>query len=243
MLLTEEMLLKPTNCEMLNQQNVIYKFEHLSEHKIYIGKTKRKLITRIKEHVKPQKKGSYIESAIQQHGIESFDVAVVEECANPNELNEREIFWIKFFNCKAPNGYNLTDGGDGGSGHIVTEETRLKISKTKTGKPGHPNSEKQRKIASELCKKRKGLPRKPLTLEHRQNISKGGKGRIFSAETRAKLVAVNKNRRSVRCLETGEIFKSLTTAGEWAGVTGGTILAACKKSTRTGGGYHWEYLS
>ena len=243
MIITEEMLFNNVTCEMLSKKNVIYKFEHLIEHKIYIGKTKRELIKRIKEHVKPQKKGSYIESAIQKHGIESFDVAVVEECNNKDELNEREKYWIKFFNCKAPNGYNLTDGGDGGSGHIVTEETRLKISKTKTGKPGHPNSEKQRKTASEMCKKRKGLPRKPLTLEHRQNISKGGKGRIVSAETRAKLVAVNKNRRSVRCLETGETFKSLTAAGEWAGVTGGTILAACKKSTRTGGGYHWEYFS
>lgn len=243
MVLTEELLFKDTTCEMLSKQNVIYKFEHLTEHKIYIGKTKRVLRIRIQEHVKNKKHNTYIACALQKHGIEAFDVSIVEECSSSEELNEREKYWIKVFDCKAPNGYNLTDGGDGGSGHIVTEGTRKKISISKTGKPGHPNSPEHILKLIEINKSRKGIPRKPLTKQHRENISKGGKGRIVTAETRAKLVAVNKNRRSVRCIETGEIFNSLTAAAKWAGVTGGTILAACKKSTRTGGKFHWEYVS
>ena len=41
-------------------------------------------------------------------------------------LNEREIFWIAKLNTKVPNGYNLTDGGEG----LVnpSDETRAKMS-------------------------------------------------------------------------------------------------------------------
>lgn len=43
-----------------------------------------------------------------------------------------KLFWIAEFNCKYPNGYNLTDGGDGLTG--CTESTRQKLSKINTGK-------------------------------------------------------------------------------------------------------------
>ena len=238
-----DLLDKNSPCEMLHKKMVVYKILHLDSGRIYIGKTTRELWIRIKEHVKKQPPRTFIESAINKYGLAAFDVSIVEECANEAELNEREKFWIRCFNCKYPEGFNFTDGGDGGSGHIVTPETRQKISKTKTGKPGHPNSEKKIQEFIQMNKSRKGIPRKPLTPEHRKKISDSEKGRIVSAETCAKLVASNKNRRAVRCLETGEIFQSITAAAKWAGVCDGPIIAACKKPSRTGGGYHWEYMN
>ena len=35
----------------------------------------------------------------------------MEKCKNITELNEREIFWIKKFNSRKPNGYNVLPGG------------------------------------------------------------------------------------------------------------------------------------
>ena len=109
----------------------VYKITALFNGLIYVGKTTRPLNVRIKEHCR-QKNSSLIDRAIQKHGIQNFRVEILEECETQEQLNEREIFWIAEFNCKYPNGYNLTDGGDGLTG--CPESTRQKLSKINTGK-------------------------------------------------------------------------------------------------------------
>ena len=47
------------------------------------------------------------------------------------------MFWIRELNSKAPNGYNLTDGGDGGRGLSPSAETRQKLSAALKGRPAH----------------------------------------------------------------------------------------------------------
>lgn len=42
-------------------------------------------------------------------GVENFTFEIIEECA-PEELNEREKFWIDYFDTKTF-GYNVTAGG------------------------------------------------------------------------------------------------------------------------------------
>jgi hypothetical protein len=80
------------------------------------------------------------------------------------EAFKHEIYMIAVFGRKdLETGilYNRTNGGDGTSGHICSEETRKKLSKVQKGK-----------ILSE---------------EHRKKISKSLKGRKISEETRKKL--------------------------------------------------------
>ena len=89
---------------------LIYKITNKLNRMPYVGKTTRSLEVRFKEHTKAD---SYIGRAIRKYGEENFLCEVIEECETPEQLNEREIFWIAFFNCKQPNGYNQTDGGDG----------------------------------------------------------------------------------------------------------------------------------
>ena len=208
--------------------------------KIYVGKTKRTLAVRVNEHIKGAA-DSLIHRAIIKYGFENFEVSVLEKCNSMEELNEREKFWISKLNSKVPNGYNLTDGGDGGLGHVVTLETRQKISTSKTGKSGHPPSEKQLRITAEIGRKSKGRKLRPRTEEEKKHLSELFKGRKISEETKAKMVASNWNRRTVRCKETGELFSPIGVAAQWAGVCDGTIIAACKNPNRTAGGYHWEY--
>ena len=47
--------------------------------------------------------------AFYEFGIENFDFSIIEIC-NKEKLNEREIYWIKYFN-SFKNGYNMTLGG------------------------------------------------------------------------------------------------------------------------------------
>ena len=98
------------------QTGVIYLITNTLNGKNYVGKTKQKLEKRITQHKYDSRKGRPgLGAAIRKYGWENFSVEVLETC--PVEmLNEREMFWIRELNSKAPNGYNLTDGGDGNSG-------------------------------------------------------------------------------------------------------------------------------
>ena len=95
---------------------VIYKIENIINGKIYVGKTQRTVEERFKEHARHNK--TYISKAIQKYGKENFQIEVIEICNNVDDLDERERYWINFFNCKVPNGYNFTDGGEGACGRM-----------------------------------------------------------------------------------------------------------------------------
>ena len=56
-----------------------------------------------------------ISRAMLKYGIEHFHIEVLEK--DVENYDEREIYWIKFFNSTVPNGYNVSPGGNGnGSG-------------------------------------------------------------------------------------------------------------------------------
>ncbi len=218
---------------------VIYKIEHRESGKMYIGKTARTLEERMKEHTKKSRatSNSYIDRAIAKYGIDAFDVSVIEECDDEEKLNEREIYWIAFYNCIRPNGYNICSGGKNGSvGHTVSPETRAKISKANKGRK-HPISPetRQKMIASRIANK------KPVSAETRAKISAARKGKKLSPEICAKMSAGRKNKRAVVCIETGEVFESIAAAAKWANVAGCTVSGAVNGRNEGAGGYHWRF--
>ena len=121
-----------------------------------------------------------IDTAIAKYGWENFSVEVIEECS-AEKLNERENFWIVALNSKAPNGYNLTDGGDGIVG--CSEETRAKLVAASTG---HEVQEEARAKIGAASKGRR--PKK----ETRAKMTTAHTGKHHSKKTRAKLSEINK---------------------------------------------------
>jgi group I intron endonuclease len=103
----------------------------------YVGKSVN-LYKRTEQHTKAGKRDSRaLHLAIKEHGLEAFLIAIIEVCAL-DELSDREKHWIKKLGTfRNKYDYNLTPGGDGGSGptkvtpemfkHIVTQlrETNL----------------------------------------------------------------------------------------------------------------------
>lgn len=228
-----KLLFKNSPCEMMHKTNVIYKLEHLKSGKIYIGKTVRELRTRISEHI--YNNYNYrIDNAIQKYGIGSFDIDVIAEADTEEELLALEKFFIEFYGCKSPNGYNLTDGGEGISGYIFPEEVVQKIAEQNRGRK---LSEKTRINMSEA---HKGHPVSKKT-RIKLSIANTGKSYHVSDETRKKLSETRPNKRFVICIETGEIFKSLAEAAKWAGISDSFMCKICKGEKATGGGYHWKY--
>ena len=88
----------------------IYKITNKINNKCYIGQSTR-IERRWEEHLYQTDRSSLIKYALRKYGINNFLFEVVEECKQ-EELNEREQYWIQFYN-SYEEGYNLTLGGGG----------------------------------------------------------------------------------------------------------------------------------
>jgi len=138
---------------------VIYKITNLLNGKIYVGQTIN-FQHRIHCHKCSNRTG--VDAAIKKYGWENFKIEVIEECPI-EKLDEREIFWIFELNCKSPNGYNLTNGGDSLKGEHnpmygkpawnrgipCSKEKKLKISATLLRKGIKPPLRKGAKFTEE----------------------------------------------------------------------------------------------
>lgn len=88
----------------------IYKITNKINNKCYIGQSNN-CERRFKEH---QTKGKTsripVDVAIEKYGIDAFNYEIIEECSI-EELNQKEQYWIKYYNSIAQ-GYNCSEGGD-----------------------------------------------------------------------------------------------------------------------------------
>lgn len=89
----------------------IYKYTSPSG-KSYIGQTTRSLAERAGHNGKNYKGCSLMFRAIQKYGFEAFEVEILAE-VKKEQLDDYEKKYIVIFNTLSPNGYNLTEGGDG----------------------------------------------------------------------------------------------------------------------------------
>lgn len=92
----------------------IYKITNKEDGKAYIGQTCRDPNIRWKEHYNRDiDKDTYFHRALKKYGKDNFLWEVIEECDN-KILNEREIYWIKYYDTYYKNnkGYNMTYGGE-----------------------------------------------------------------------------------------------------------------------------------
>lgn len=116
---------------MVKVYGIIYLITNLVNGKRYVGQTRQSFERRIIEHKRDSRKSKCgIDAAIRKYDWENFKAEIIEECT-VEQLNEREIFWIRELNSKTPTGYNLTDGGEGVTS--FTEETLAKMSAKKKG--------------------------------------------------------------------------------------------------------------
>jgi len=109
---------------------VVYMTINLINKKRYIGKD-------VKNKKSYLGSGTVLTKAIKKYGKENFKKITLEECTDRCHLENREVWWIDFFDAvKSEDFYNLQDGGVGGAvfGHTTSEETKDKIRKSLTGR-------------------------------------------------------------------------------------------------------------
>lgn len=175
--------------------------------KQYVGITKN-LKKRWGEHRRATSRYQSLHAAINKYGHSNFVFTHIADAFNLESAVELEKMLIQQHNTKAPNGYNLTDGGHGVCGKEWTEEERklksiattqyiAQLSKEEKRKKfssfaGKKHSEEVKKRISESNKKPK-----PQSSQKGENNAMYGRvgeknpyfGKKHSEETRAKMKA------------------------------------------------------
>lgn len=226
----------------------IYKITNLINNRPYIGKTSQTVEKRWKSHYyearrwkKCQETGtdfgysSSLYPAMNKHGYENFAIQLLEEVDSLEALNQREKYWIDFYDARN-NGYNIAAGGHGGFflGCKHTPEALEKI--------------------GAASRQRKHTP------EARAKISKSKMGHLTTDETKEKIRKTKTGRKfgkhsdewntnislghahKVLCVETGVIYRNATEAARQTGIRRSAIANCLAGISRTSGKCHWKYL-
>jgi hypothetical protein len=139
-----------------------------------------------------------------------YRVEILNDGISWEEACEEEIRLIKHYgrrDLNEGNLVNLTNGGEGGLGHIVSEEVRQKLRDANLGK--RMTNESKQKISegnkgiikSKETRKKIGDAHrgKVVSEETRKKLSKAGKGRIISEEHKQKISEFYKNKPKEKC--------------------------------------------
>lgn len=105
----------------------IYKISNIITGDCYIGKSKdmavrmgqHKSLLRSNKHKYRNEDLSLLQKAWNKYGEDAFKFEIIDFCT-VDELNDREMYWIDYYQCncsKTRHGYNTTDGGDGACGN------------------------------------------------------------------------------------------------------------------------------
>lgn len=187
----------------------IYCITHIESGFKYIGQS-----VNVKKRLQIHSRGSsksWIGKAVIKHGWAAFKAEIVEICEQ-DHLNEKEIQWIASFGSFAPNGYNLTSGGNqqysfsaetraklSFNALNMSDETRAKIGAKSKDRKFSPESIAQR-VAKQIGSKRSEETKRKQSVastgkifseEHRANLSLAAKTRMQSQEIRDHLSKVN----------------------------------------------------
>lgn len=166
---------------------LIYIATNNINNKSYIGQArcfKRRKYEHLWSVYKPKQKdyNSYFHRAIRKYGENNFTWRIIKDnIKNIKCLNKFEKYFIKKLKTMHPNGYNVTEGGNGVFGYKHNKERRLKI---KNSHIGHKHSKETKERMS------KSATGKIFSKQHCKNISKsktGKKIKSFTKEHKDKL--------------------------------------------------------
>ena len=187
----------------------VYKIKPTNE-VFYVGKGSGRRYKRI------DKRSNSFKEMCDSH---EYYVQIVQSHMTENEAFELEKLLISYYRkfTGAPL-VNITDGGEGASGHRWSEEEKKRISERQVG-------EKTPNYGNYWTKEQR---------EHLRNIQKNNPR--YKREN-------NPNAKRIQCVETGEVFNCILDAKDRFHVnSAASFSAALKYPHKTAAGLHWRYL-
>lgn len=212
----------------------IYKCTCLSNSRSYIGQT-RFLMRRKNDHIRELRNNRHsnrhFQNAWNKYGEENFTWKVIEYCS-VELLDEREIYWIEYYD-SFKSGFNLTTGGSNGCKY--SEESRRKHREKMLGEK-NPMYGKTGKLNPAYGRNMSG-----------ENSPSYGKHHTEEAKEKNRQAHLGRNNvgsKPVICIETNELFFSMQLAGAAKNCDPASIGRVCKgKRLKTCGGYHWRFAT
>lgn len=209
----------------------IYLWTNLVNGKKYVGQTTC-FYRRMKNYryVYPN---AYMEHAVNKHGVDNFDITILERDVPLDKLDEREQYWLDYYQSyDLDKGYNICKIASTTKGITHTEEWCQEHSDYMKEKwkdveyrkfwhdkmSGENNYFYGKHFSGEL---------NPMYGKHHSQTTKDKLSKVIG--------------KSVRCVETGDVYTSITRAAQVIGVTRCVVSEALHKGYRAGG-YHWEFV-
>ena len=179
---------------------VVYKITNNISGKSYVGQTKRDVKVRFREHSRC--KTTILGKAIHSYGIENFSIEIIEKAETRQELDEKEIYYIKLLNTIKPNGYNQCKGGEGVSGMVWTQEMREHARETHVGKncgKDNPMYGKCGELNPFYGKKHSEKTKRMLSEKAKENYSGANNPMYGRKHTEEALKKMSENRKGKHC--------------------------------------------
>ena len=216
---------------------LIYRIYCIVNNKSYIGKCSQGL-NRVREHFRDYKvpkreyRAKMLYRAINKYGEENFKWEVLCVCDSLEELNKKEIEFIKDMNTKDRKmGYNLTSGGTGGNtwSHLTEEERKTASEKLSKSNKKYYAENPERKLAQSETLKRT-----------RKDIEKSSKNSQISSERLKRLSSTDSrfiNARCIKvlCIESNVSYDSIKEAAATIGVSPTSLQSAIIKNRKCKG--------
>jgi group I intron endonuclease len=163
-------------------QYAVYLITCAASGKRYVGLTKTGAQKRLRTHIYNAyaNQGGALYAAIRKYGCDAFSVEVLRDGLTQEQAEAAEIELIASHGTHAPGGYNITLGGEGAFGVVMSAETRSRMSEAHKLRQADPELRARTSAA---------LTGKPKTAEHNAKVSAANIGKTVSPEARAKISA------------------------------------------------------
>lgn len=236
---------------------LIYKATNKINGKEYVGQTNNTLGERKKQHIQSalnsrKEPTNYFHKAIKKYGKDNFKWEILEDNILSENLNEREKYWIKYYDT-FNNGYNLTEGGDHDN-HLQKWKENNPEMAIESAKRGYnlmrqileqnPEKDKQRQE-----KAIRGM--KKYVEEHKEEWSQHSYETYLKHKEQVdkQFAEFHKQQsKKVICIETGMIYPSTSEAGRQTKISQSNISACCRGQRQSAGKdkdgnkLHWKYI-
>lgn len=173
----------------MKHYGIIYCAYNKINYKRYIGQTVQLLCERKGGHY-TKDPDIYFHRALRKYEKEDWEWSEIDYADSKEELDEKEIYWINFYDTSNPNkGYNILPGGSG----VKPTQEQIQYARNRLIEANNTQNKELKKI------------------------------------------------RNIKCIETGQVFKTARDAGRAMNIHAGHITEVANGKLNTAGGYHWEW--
>ena len=212
----------------------IYKITNKINGLVYVGQTTQTPKHRWIHHLTDSRTGSEckLHKALREFGKENFVQETIEEVPD-SFLDEREVYWIKYYNSYYK-GYNGTEGTTAPPGTdivVICLDTGIVY-------PSSAEASNQTGINRvHIAECARNAPKRATAgglhwMQWEDYCDKGPTYRKLGNEL---------NSKSVICVETGKVYKSVLEASKATGIPRVTITKICRNLNKGPVKFHWRY--